>query len=60
MDFYYQRWVAQRLGLHDPLLDDLIEGKEIRRPVILKLAPSLCLIVLEGCDLGLELLVDQF
>ena len=45
-------------SLHDPLLDQLIEDK-IGRSVVLELTPSLCWIVLEGCDLGLELLVEQ-
>ena len=50
--------MVQWLGLYDPLLDQLIEGKKIGRPIVSKLAPSLCWIVLEGCDLGLELLVE--
>ena len=49
---------AQRLGLYDPLLDELVEGKEIGRPVVFYLAPSLCCIILEGCDSGLDLLVE--
>ena len=51
--------MVPRLDLHDPLLDQLIEGKEIRRHVVLELAPSLYWIILEGCDFGLELLVGQ-
>jgi len=51
--------VVPRLDLHDPLLDQLIEGKEIRRHVVLELARNLYWIVLEGCDFGLELLVEQ-
>ena len=43
--------------LHDPLLDELVEGKEIGRLVVLEFAPNLCWIVLEGYDLGLDLLV---
>ena len=34
MDFYDQRWVVQSLGLHDPLLDWLVEGKEIGKPIV--------------------------
>ena len=50
--------MAQRLGLHDPLLDELVEGKKIGRPVVLELTPSICRIILEGCNLVLELLVE--
>ena len=52
--------MAQRPGLHDPLLDELVEGKEIGRSVVLELASSLCWIVLEGCDSYLEPFVTWF
>ena len=29
-------WVVRQLGLHDLLLDQLIEGMEIRRPIVLR------------------------
>ena len=45
-----------QLGLHDPLLDQLVESMEIGRPVALGVALSLCRVVLEG--MALELLVE--
>jgi len=59
VNFCNQRWVVQRLGLHDPLLNQLAEDKKIGRHVFLELVPGLCWIVLKGCGLGLELLVEQ-
>ena len=51
--------MAQRLGLYNPLLDELIAGKKIGRPVILELAPSLCWIILGAYNLVLELLIEM-
>ena len=48
------RWFS----LHDLLLDQLIKGMEIRRSVALGATLSLCKVVLEGCDLGMKLLVE--
>ena len=49
----------RQLGLHDPLLDQLVEGMKIGRPVALGIALSLYGVVLEGYDLGLKPLVKQ-
>ena len=48
----------RQLGLHDPLLDQLVESVEIRGPVALGVTFYLRRVVLEGCDLGLELLIE--
>ena len=45
------------LGLHDPLLDQLIEDMEIRGPVVLDVTLCLCGVVLKDGDLRLELLI---
>ena len=58
VDFCNQRWVVQRLGLHNLLLDQFVKGKEIGR-LVLELAPSLCYIVLEGSDLSLDLFGEK-
>ena len=51
-------WVALELGLPNPLLNQRVEGMEIRRPYVLELALHLCWAILEGRKLVLELLVD--
>jgi len=51
--------VVRQLGLHDLLLDQLIEGMEIGRLVALGVILSLCKVVPESCDLGLEQLAKQ-
>ena len=51
---------GEALSLHCPLLDQFIEGMEIRRLVALEIALHLCWVVLEGCDLSLALLIEQF
>ena len=40
-------------------MDQLVEGIEIRRYVARVVALSLCRVVLESCDLGLNLLLKQ-
>jgi len=50
--------VLRQLGLHDPLLDQFIEGMEIRGPHILSVAFFSRGVVLEGDDLSLELLIE--
>ena len=44
--------MTQRLGLHDPLLEQLVEGKKIGRPVVLELAPQFVLDYSGGLQLG--------
>ena len=58
MDSGSWAWVVRQLGLHDLLLDQHVEGMEIRRPIVLRVTLRLCRIVLEGCDLGLKLFVE--
>ena len=48
----------RQLGLHDLFLDQLIEGIKIQEPPALRIALRLRRVLLEGCDLGLELLVE--
>jgi len=50
--------VLRQLGLHDPFLDQLVEGMKTQGSVRLEVALCLCRVVLDGCDLGLELLVE--
>jgi len=45
--------------LLDPLLDQRVESMEVKRPVVLGIAIHLYCVILEGCDLSLELLVEQ-
>ena len=54
-------WVVgiRRFSLHDPLLNQLVEGMEIKRSIAIRFALNLCKVVLEGNDLGLELLDKQ-
>ena len=47
------------LGLHDPLLDQLLEDVEIWGPAVLAVTLCPCRFVLKGDDLSLELLVEQ-
>jgi len=49
--------VLRQLG-HDSFLDQFIEGMEISGPPALRIALCLRGVILEGCDLGLELLVE--
>ena len=49
----------RQFGLYNPLLNPLVEGMEIGRLVAFGVALSLCRVVMEGCDSGLELLVKQ-
>ena len=46
--------VLRKLGLHDSLLDQLIEGTKIQRSSVLGVTLCLRGVVLEGCDMGLE------
>ena len=52
--------VLRQFSLHDPLQDQLIEGAENRGCSVLGIAFCPCGIVLEGCNLSLELLVELF
>ena len=49
--------VLGELGLHDPLLDQLIEDMEIWGPVVLGVTLHPCGLVLKDDDLRLELLI---
>ena len=49
--------MLRKLGLHDLLLDQLIEDVKILGPTILGIAFHPCGVVLKGGDLGLELLI---
>ena len=51
--------VSQKSGPSDPLLDQFIEGAEVGRPVVLKIAFRLYWIILKGCGLDQALLVRQ-
>ena len=51
--------MVRQLGLHDLLLDQLVEDMEIGRPLAFRVVLSLCRVALEGYNLGLELLVKQ-
>ena len=59
MDVGNWNYVVRQLGFHDLLLDQLVEGMEIGGPVALELVLSLCRVVLEGYDSGMELLVKH-
>ena len=50
--------VIQQYCLSDPLLDQFVEGAEVRRPAVLRAALHLHWVVLEGRDLSQELLVE--
>ena len=50
--------VLRQFGLHDLLLDQLVKGVETRVSSVLGVIFSPCVVVLEGCDLSLELLVE--
>jgi len=52
--------VLRQLGLHDPFLDQLIEGLEARGSVALGVTLCLRRVVLESYNLGLKLLVECF
>jgi len=52
--------VLRQFGLHDLLLDQLVEGVETLGSSILKVALCPCGVVLEGDYLSLELLVEFF
>ena len=52
--------VTQQPSLSDSLLDQFVEGAEVRRPAILRVALQLHWIVLKGFDLGQKLLVEQY
>ena len=52
--------VLRQLGLHDSPLDQVVEGMETRRFSALGIALCLSGVVLEGCDLSLDLLVELF
>ena len=52
--------MLRQLGLHDLLLDQLVESMATRRPSTLGVALGSHGIVLEGDDLSLELLVERF
>ena len=54
-----QNQVLGKLGLHYPLLDQLLEDTEIWVYIILGVALVSCGPVLKGGDLSLELLVKQ-
>ena len=49
--------VLRQLGLHDPLLDQFIEGVEIRGPFVLGVTFCSYRVALEGDDLSLKLLL---
>jgi len=51
--------MIQQSGLPDPLLDQFVQSSKIGRPAVLIVALRLHWVVLEGCDLSQELLVDQ-
>jgi len=59
VDFSGWSKATQRSGLSNPLLDQFVEDAEVGRHAILRVALRLHLIVLRGCDLGQELLVEQ-
>ena len=50
--------VLRQLGLHDPLLDQFIEGMENRGSPVLGIAFCSRRVVLEGDNLSLELLIE--
>ena len=50
--------MLRQLGLHDPFLDQLIEGMETQEFVALEVALCLRKVALKGYNLGLELLVE--
>ena len=50
--------VLRQFSLHNLFLDQLIEGMKTRGSVAFGVALCLCNIVLEGCNLGLEQLVE--
>ena len=51
--------VIQQSVLPYPLLDQFVENAEVGRPAIVRVTLYLHSVVLEGCDLGQELLVEQ-
>ena len=51
--------VLRQLGLHHSLLDQFIEGMEVRRPPVLGVAFCSRGVNLKGDDLSLELLIEQ-
>jgi len=50
--------VLRQFGIHDPLLDQFIEGMEIWGPPILGVAFCSRRVVLKGDDLSLKLLIE--
>ena len=49
----------RQLSLHNPLLDQLVEGIKIEKLVALRVALILYWVVLKDCDSCLELLIEQ-
>ena len=50
--------VLRQLSLHYPFLDQLVEGMDTWGSIALGVAFCLRRVVLEGCNLGLETLVE--
>ena len=53
-----QNQVLGKIGIHDPLLDQLLEDMEIWGPADLSVAFCPCRFVLKGDDLSMELLIE--
>ena len=51
--------MTQQCRLSNLLLDQFIQSAEVGKPVVLRVALRLHWIVLRGCDLGEEFLVEQ-
>ena len=58
VDLYGWSRMIRQSGLPDPLLNQFIESAEVGRPAILRVALRLHWVVLDGCNMGQELLVE--